>query len=84
MTSCHFPDLWVHNISTFAFRRIDTVKDYAGALHVTTSMLERKFWNSGYPEKGLEGRCWKCTPHYPGGLLAMHVGYCWRRVSSLA
>ena len=28
MTSCHFTDLWVHNISTFAFRRIDTVKDY--------------------------------------------------------
>ena len=44
------------------------------ALHVTASMLERKFWNSGYPEKGLEERCWKDTPHCPGGLLAMHVG----------
>ena len=22
------------------------------ALHVTSSMVERKFWNSGYPEKG--------------------------------
>ena len=44
------------------------------ALHVTASMLERKFWNSGYPEKGLEERCWKDTPHCPDGLLAMHVG----------
>ena len=44
------------------------------ALHVTSSILERKFWNSGYPEKGVEERCWKDTLHCPGGLLAMHVG----------